>query len=70
MTYKRVYKTDDSDRWAAGVVGGICKSYNINPFIPRILFLISVFAFGIPLLAYIVLAIFMPNEENIPESER
>lgn len=70
MSYKKVYKTDDSDSWCSGVVGGICRAYNINPFIPRILFLISVFTFGFPLLVYIALAFFMPNEDEIPQSER
>lgn len=49
-----------SDKWIAGVCGGLARYFSIDPTIIRIAFIIAVFGFGIGLLPYIVLWIVMP----------
>jgi len=68
MAYKKhITKNNAAESWAFGVIGGICKSYNINPVIPRIIFLISIFAWGLPLCAYVILAFFMKSESEVDD---
>jgi phage shock protein C len=59
--YKRLYRSVD-DRMIAGVCGGIAKYFNVDPTLIRLLFVIFAFAGGPGILAYIVLAIIMPEE--------
>lgn len=64
MASKQVTKTDRSDKWLSGVLGGICKAYGINPFLIRLVFLgLCLFSSGAFVLVYIVLALLMPNEK-------
>lgn len=63
--YKKVTKTDTSDSWVCGVLGGIGKAYNFNPFILRLGYLALIFfTSGAFFLLYLALALFMPNEER------
>ncbi len=59
--YKRLYRARD-ERMVAGVCGGIAKYFNVDPTLVRLLFVIAAFAAGPGLLAYIVLAIIVPEE--------
>lgn len=59
--YKRLYRSVD-DRMITGVCGGIAKYFNVDPTLIRLLFVIFAFAGGPGILAYIVLAIIMPEE--------
>jgi phage shock protein PspC (stress-responsive transcriptional regulator) len=62
-TNQKVTKTNVSDKWISGVIGGICKAYGVNPFLARLVFLALVlFTSGAFILLYIVLACLMPNE--------
>ncbi len=51
-----------TDKWIAGVFGGIGKSMGVSPLVLRILFVLIGHAFGIGIIAYLLLACFMPLE--------
>jgi phage shock protein PspC (stress-responsive transcriptional regulator) len=53
-----------SDRMIAGVAGGLGRYFAVDPVIFRIGFAISIFFGGLGLLAYIALALFVPDEEG------
>lgn len=59
--YKRLYRSRD-ERMISGVCGGIAKYFNVDPTLIRLLFVIFAFAGGPGLIAYIVLAIIVPEE--------
>lgn len=60
---QKVTKTNVSDKWISGVIGGICKAYGFNPFLVRLVFLaLILFTSGAFILLYIVLACLMPSE--------
>lgn len=50
------------NRMISGVCGGIAEYFDIDPVIIRGLFIISTFAWGTSILAYIVLWIIVPDE--------
>lgn len=65
MKNKKVTKTNESDSWFCGVIGGLSKKLGIDPTIPRIVFLLTtIFCFGSLLIIYLILAFFMPDEET------
>ncbi len=49
----------------AGVAAGLARRYNVSPTIVRILFLASLLLPGPQIIAYLVLWIIMPKEEQI-----
>ncbi len=52
-----------TDRYVAGVLGGIAETYNWNPTLVRLIFIaVSLVGSGTPLLAYIVASFIMPQE--------
>lgn len=59
--YKKLYRSRD-ERMIAGVAGGIAEYFNVDPTIIRLLFVITAMAGGPGLLAYIILAIIIPEE--------
>ncbi|HEX73956.1 MAG TPA: PspC domain-containing protein [Dehalococcoidia bacterium] len=58
---KRLYRSR-SDKMVSGVCGGLAKYFNIDPTIVRIIAVLLIFANGLGILAYIVLAIVVPLE--------
>jgi phage shock protein PspC (stress-responsive transcriptional regulator) len=56
------------DRVLAGVAGGLGRYFSVDPLIFRIGFAVSVFFGGLGALAYIALALFVPNEPG-PDGE-
>jgi phage shock protein PspC (stress-responsive transcriptional regulator) len=63
MSHKKMTKTDDTDSWAGGVIGGICKHYEFDPFLFRIAYLgLLIATSGAFLLAYAALYFLMPDE--------
>jgi phage shock protein C len=58
---KRLYRARD-ERMLAGVCGGLAKYFNVDPTLIRVLFVLATLPGGPGLLAYIVLAIIMPEE--------
>lgn len=58
---KRLYRST-KDRKIWGVCGGLAEYFNIDPVVVRVVFFILIFASGVSILAYIVLAIVTPSE--------
>ena len=65
--YKRLYRSRD-DRMISGVCGGLGKYFNVDPTLIRLLFVIAAAAGGPGLIAYIILAIVVPEEPASPVS--
>jgi phage shock protein C len=59
--YKRLYRSRD-ERMISGVCGGVAKYFNLDPTLIRLLFVLFALAGGPGLVAYIVLAIIVPEE--------
>ena len=56
-------KKDLSNKMIFGVCSGIAKETKIDPTIVRAAFaILALMGFGIPVIAYIVLAVVMPNK--------
>ncbi len=51
-----------TDRWIAGVCGGIARSTGIESWVCRLLFALFLLLGGAGLLLYVLLWIFVPNE--------
>lgn len=51
-----------TDKWIAGVCGGIGKYFAIDPVIVRAAFLVAVFGFGTGVLVYLILALVVPPD--------
>ena len=58
---KRLYRSR-SDRMIWGVCGGMAKYFDMDPTIVRIIFVLLIFANGLGILAYIIMAIVVPLE--------
>jgi phage shock protein PspC (stress-responsive transcriptional regulator) len=58
-------RRSQSDRWLGGVCGGLGKVTGIESWIWRLLFVLFVLTFGFGLAIYILLWIFVPDEELI-----
>ncbi len=56
-------------KFLAGVCGGLAKRINMEPTMFRVLFMVILIAtgFSVPLIAYILFAIFMPSPEDEEE---
>ena len=65
---QRLYRSR-TDRMVAGVCGGMAKYFNLDPALIRLVWVLAgVFSGGTALLAYIVLAIVLPEESYRPAS--
>ena len=60
---KRLYRSR-SDKMLSGVCGGLAKYFGIDPTIVRVIFVLLIFANGLGILAYIILAIVVPLESS------
>ena len=60
---KRLYRSR-SDRMIWGVCGGLAKYFDLDPIIIRIITVLLIFASGVGILAYIILAIVVPLESS------
>jgi len=58
---KRLYRSQ-SDRMIWGVCGGLAKYFDMDPTLVRIIFVLLLFANGIGVIAYIIMAIVVPLE--------
>ena len=61
MDMKRLYKSS-KDRMICGVCGGIAEYLNIDPSILRVLWVLFACAGGSGLIAYIIIAIILPEK--------
>jgi phage shock protein C len=60
---KRLYRSS-RDRVLWGVCGGLGRYFNIDPVIVRVIFVLTIFFGGLGIIAYIVMAIVVPNENS------
>lgn len=51
-----------TDKWLAGVCGGIGAYFNVDAVLVRALFLVALFAYGASAVIYIALAMIMPRD--------
>jgi phage shock protein PspC (stress-responsive transcriptional regulator) len=58
---KKLYRSR-TDRMIWGVCGGLAEYFDIDPTLIRIIFVVLIFANGLSILAYIILAIVVPLE--------
>ena len=63
------FPTKSRKKYIAGVCGGIAQRINMDPTLFRVLFVVALIATGgsVPLIAYILFAIFMPPPEDEEE---
>jgi phage shock protein PspC (stress-responsive transcriptional regulator) len=52
-----------SDRWLGGVCGGIARASGVESWIWRLVFALFVFTFGFGAVIYLLLWIFVPEDE-------
>ena len=55
-------RLSDSDKWVAGVCGGIAAATGVESWIWRLIFVLGLLAGGFTAVLYIVLWIFVPRE--------
>ena len=60
MMPKRLYRS--REKRVGGVCGGIAEYFNIDPTIVRLIWAISIFAYGTGLLAYLICWIVIPED--------
>ena len=53
------------DRWLGGVCGGIAKASGVESWIWRLVFALFTISFGFGLVIYILLWIFVPEEDDL-----
>jgi phage shock protein C len=54
-----------TDGWIAGVCEGLGKSFDVNPNLIRVIWLIALFAFGTGALIYLMFALVLPREDEL-----
>lgn len=64
--YKRLFRSEKS-KIIGGVAGGLAEYFDIDPVIVRAAFIVSAFAWGISIPAYIVMWIIIPVNPNQKE---
>ena len=57
------------NRVIAGVASGVAEFFGLDPTLVRVLWFLSLFVGGLGILAYVGLAIIVPNEPLSPEAE-
>ncbi|MBI4267953.1 MAG: PspC domain-containing protein [Chloroflexi bacterium] len=60
---KRLYRSR-TDRMIWGVCGGLAKYFDIDPVLVRVIFILLIFAGGIGIIGYIILALVVPVESS------
>jgi phage shock protein C len=53
----------NTDKWIAGVCGGISRATGVESFVWRLIFVLGLFLGGFTLLLYVLLWIFVPRDE-------
>ncbi len=66
---KRLYRSR-SERVLWGVCGGLAKYFDMDPVLVRIIFVLLVFANGLGILAYIIMAVLVPLEGSTAAAPR
>jgi phage shock protein C len=66
---KKLYRSR-TERWLAGVCGGLGNYFGVDPTLVRVIFVILSLTFGSGFLIYLVLWLIIPNEpETTPVIE-
>lgn len=63
VPYKKLHRSR-KERMIAGVCGGLAEYFHIDPTIVRLIFILFFFAGGAAFLAYIILWLIVPLDEN------
>ncbi len=63
---KQLYRSNTSKVFG-GVAGGLGEYFDVDPVIIRVIFVVSVFAWGLSLLVYLGLWIFVPQNDEDAE---
>ncbi|WP_312511132.1 PspC domain-containing protein [Massilia sp.] len=50
------------DRWLGGVCGGLARTYGLESWVWRLIFVLFVLTFGFGVLIYLLLWVFIPEE--------
>jgi len=56
-------RLSDTDKWIAGVCGGVARVTGVESYVWRLIFVLGLFLGGFTLLLYLLLWIFVPREE-------
>jgi len=64
---KRLYRSR-SERWLAGVCGGIGDYFNTDPTVIRVIFILAALILGGGVLIYIILWLLIPLEPDTVEA--
>ncbi|MFN2185812.1 MAG: PspC domain-containing protein [Anaerolineae bacterium] len=62
---KKLYRSR-TERWLAGVCGGLGKYFAVDPTLVRVIFVLFALTFGSGFLIYLVLWIVIPLEPETP----
>jgi phage shock protein PspC (stress-responsive transcriptional regulator) len=57
------FRLSESDKWIAGVCGGISRSTGVDSWIWRLLFVAGLLLGGFTLILYLLIWIFVPREQ-------
>ena len=61
-SYDRLYRST-SDKWIAGVCGGLARHFNMDPVLVRVLWIVLlVFSLGIGIIAYLLMWLLVDKE--------
>ena len=66
MNNKKLYRSM-TDKKLCGVCGGLGEYFDVDPTLIRLLWVIFTFMGGAGLLAYIICAIIVPQQNQLPE---
>ena len=61
---KRLYRSE-SDRKIAGICGGLAEYFDIDPVIPRVVFVALLIGAGSGLLLYLIMWFIIPTDSEI-----
>jgi phage shock protein PspC (stress-responsive transcriptional regulator) len=56
-------RLSNTDKWIAGVCGGIAETTGVESYVWRLIFVLGLFLGGFTLLLYLLLWIFVPRED-------
>ncbi len=67
MNMKNQLYRSSTNKFIGGVAGGLAEYFDIDPIIIRVIFFVSIFAWGLSILIYIALWIIVPLKSNIEQ---
>lgn len=66
---KKLYRSR-TDKKLLGVLGGLASYFNIDATVLRIVYvLLSIFVLGCPIIIYLIAALIIPEEPEMPENQ-